>query len=92
MDKTQIKRIAKTQGCATYFRRYELHSHCAQGVTRCYVFAVRNGVTRSVGNFEKVAQMSEDALRTLIESKFAPPVTATISGAQFLNILMGKEG
>ena len=55
MDEATMKRIIVEQGYRSYV----------------YVYALGDGVVRSLGKFEDIAQMSEEELRAHIAAKFA---------------------
>lgn len=96
MDIEAIRRLAKQHGYSAYLCKYEKHAGNVRGDDRSghYVHVTRDGVCRSIGKLEvDVAMLSEEEVVARIESKFAPPpVTETISGKEFMDILMGKRG
>lgn len=71
MDRAEIKQIIQSQGYAPRFMVQEHHSGHRRTPDRHYVLALKGGAKRQLGNFEEIAQMSEEELRSHIVATFA---------------------
>jgi hypothetical protein len=73
MDEATIRRVIEEQGYRMQLRRVAKHSAEARSAQTCSVYAWNGNAVRSLGNFEEVSKMSEEALRNLIAARFAQP-------------------
>jgi hypothetical protein len=71
MNEVLIRFIIRRSGCMPHFQHRRRYSYRAIESAVYYILAERDGMMRSLGRYEDVAEMTTEELRTHIEAKFA---------------------